>query len=381
MSPSNRKRIIFVVAEDWYFLSHRLPMARAAKAVGLEVLVATKGTGVERAIRDEGFRLVPIDIDRTGLNPIADLRIEGFLTALYRTETPAIVHHVAMKPVVYGTRAAKRAGVPATVNTLGGFGFLFVSDNPKARLLRPLVAMGLRKAFHAPGARLVLQNEEARDFAVDRGLARPETITLIRGSGVDVLRFRPTPEPDGPLACGFVARMLRSKGVEDVIAAARILKSEGRDIRFVMVGDADPANPDSLTDDRMRSWAEEGLIDWRGRLSDVAPIWAECHVALLPSRGEGLPKSLLEAMSCGRPAITSNHTGCAELVRDGLDGILIPDKNAEALAEAIRTLEEDPALRKSMGLSARSRIEKDFSDAVVGDRTKALYRACLEETA
>lgn len=379
MTKTGQQKIIFVVTEDWYFLSHRLPMARGAQSMGLDVIVATKATGQEKAIEAEGFLHVPLAIERAGLNPLSDWQLEKFLTDLYRRERPAIVHHVAMKPVIYGSRAARRAGIPGVVNALGGFGFLFVSNSLKARLLRPLVSAQLRQAFATPHSSLVLQNQSARDFAISKGLAEPDQITLIKGSGVDTDHFAPSAEPNGPVTCGFVARMLKSKGVEEIIGAAKILKAKGENIRFLMVGDADPSNPDSLSNDQMAAWQTEGLIDWRGRLADVAPIWAESHMALLPSWGEGLPKSLLEAASCGRPMITSNHTGCAELCRDGLDGLLIPDRDPQALADAIMALAKDPARRQQMGLSARQRIVDEFSNAVVSDQTKALYRALLED--
>ncbi|MCH8035744.1 MAG: glycosyltransferase family 4 protein [Proteobacteria bacterium] len=318
--------LLYLVTEDWYFWSHRLPIARAARAAGWEVLVATRVAEHGERIRREGFRLLPIGLRRRSLAPWREVAAIAELARLYRRERPDLVHHVAMKPVLYGSLAAALAGVPAVVNALAGMGYVFTSSGVKARLLRPLIRTAFRWLLDRPNSRLILQNPD--DIAamtgaamtgatVAKGTVTAERVALIRGSGVDIQIFRPREEPEGTPVAVMVSRMLWDKGVGELVEAARLLRRREVPLRVVLVGPPDPDNPASIPERQLRDWDASGDIAWWGERSDIAEIWAKGQIAVLPSHREGLPKSLLEAAACGRPMacrwkITWQRTGSTD---------------------------------------------------------------------
>lgn len=371
--------LLYLVSEDWYFWSHRLPIARAARDAGWRVVVATRVHEHGERIRREGFRLVPIRLHRSSLAPWQEFTAIAELIRLYRRERPDLVHHVALKPVIYGTLAARLSGVRATVNALGGMGFVFSSGSTRARMLRGVVKAVLRRSLNRSGSRLVLQNPD--DAAIlSKGVVSSERIVLIRGSGVDVKAFAPTPEPDGKPVAVMVSRMLWDKGVGDLVEAARLLKARACPLDIVLVGAPDPDNPGSIPEHRLRNWAAAGNVFWLGRRDDIARIWAESHIAVLPTfYGEGLPKSLLEAAACGRPMVASDVPGCREIVRHGVTGLLVTPRDPRALAGALQTLAEDPQTRRRMGGVARELVERELSEEIVVSKTMAVYRTLIPE--
>ena len=370
--------ILYLVTEDWYFWSHRLPIARAARDAGWEVLVATRvgnhGTPIER----EGFRLIPIKMRRRSLAPWREIATIAELIRIYRRERPDLVHQVAMKPVLYGSFAALVAGVPAVVNALAGMGYVFTSSAAKARLLRPLIKTGFRWLLDRANARLILQNPDDV-AAMSAGTVAAERISLIRGSGVDTKAFAPAPEPEGTPIAVMVSRMLWDKGVGELVEAARLLKERKILIDVVLVGPPDPENPASIPERQLRDWEASGDIVWWGERSDIAQIWAKSHIAVLPSHREGLPKSLLEAAACGRPMVATDVSGCREVVRPGETGLLVPPRDPKSLADALERLASDPELRRRMGAAARELVERELSQEAVVEQTMALYRELLPE--
>lgn len=377
VNEAPRRKILFLVTEDWYFLSHRLCLARACRERGWDVVVATRVTDGRAAIAAEGLRIAPITVDRSGRNPFRELSTLFRIAAIYRRERPDIVHHVAAKPVIYGSIAARFAGRPVVVNALAGMGYLFTSRNPSARLLRGPVRFLLRRCLRAGRSWLILQNRDDERSFVDAGLVAPERLALIRGSGVDPDRFRPAPEPEGGIVVALVARMLGDKGVREAVAAVRALKARGADVTLRLVGDPDPGNPTSIAPETLRRWHDEGVAEWLGHRTDIADIWAGAHIALLPSYREGLPKALIEAAACGRPMIATDVPGCREIVRPGETGLLVPARDADALARAIETLVAAPELRRRMGAVARTDVEQLYAEARIVDETLALYDRAL----
>lgn len=369
-----RPKLLYLVTEDWYFCSHRLPIARAARDAGFQVLVATRVDRHGDAIREEGFELLPLSLRRRELRPWRELGALTEIVRLYRRTRPDVVHHVAMKPVVYGSIAARLAGVPATVNALAGLGYVFTSPSARARMLRPPLTLALRVMLGGRGTKAIVQNpddaERLRAIGVDS-----ERIELIRGSGVDTTAFRPRPEPDGEIVATMVSRMLWDKGVGELVEAARILRAAGEGLRVQLVGPPDHENPASIPERTLRGWEREGLVRWLGQRDDIAALWGASHVAVLPSHREGLPKSLLEAAACGRPLVATDVPGCREIAVDGDTGLLVPARDAAALARALRTLAADPALRARMGRNARERVVARFSEQRVAEQTLALYRS------
>jgi glycosyltransferase involved in cell wall biosynthesis len=366
------RKILFLVSEDWYFLSHRLPMARAARDAGAEVVVATRVRGRGAEIEAEGFRLVPVELSRSGRNPLHDLATLVSLVRLYRRERPDIVHHVALKPALYGSIAAWLTGVPGMVNAFAGMGFVFISEGAFARTLRPLIGGLFRFLLNRPPSRVIVQNPDDRSlFELRIGVA-PERVRIIRGSGVDIDAFHPNDEPPGTPVAVCVARMLWDKGIGELVEAARILKARNVDIRIRLVGPGDD-NPAAIPKATLKEWSREGIVDVAGASRDIAGEYARAHIAVLPSYREGLPKSLLEAAAAGLPMVATDVPGCREVCRNGETGLLVPLRSVEPVADALQRLATDPALRATLGQAARRAAETEFAEGIVTAQTVALY--------
>jgi len=374
------------VTEDWYFCSHRLPVARAAREAGFEVVVATRVRAHGDQIREEGFALRSIAWRRRGDGPLGALRAIFAIARLYRRERPDIVHHVALKPVLFGGIArrlafAHSANAPALVDSVMGLGSSFSRATTAARLRRTPLGLALRLVAggRSPGW-IVVQNPEDRAALAGLGVDVGR-VALIRGSGVDIDRFVPLPEPDGDtVTVALVSRMLRDKGVLDAAAAVLRLRAQGLAIELLLAGPTDPDNANSLTPQMLRSLAAEPGIEWLGPVADVRAVWGRAAIAVLPSTyGEGVPKTLLEAAACGRPLVAADVPGCREVVRPGETGILVPPHDVDKLAEAIAALAGDPARRAALGRAGRELVECRFADAIVARETLALYRTALAE--
>lgn len=377
-------KLLFLVTEDWYFCSHRLPIARAARDAGFAVTVAARVTGHGEAIRAEGFDLVPLGMARRNSNPLRELASVLEIVRVYRRIRPDLVHHVAVKPALVGSLAARLAGVPRMVNAIAGLGYVFASDSIKARLLRPFIRLGFRLLLNGPHSRVIVQNPDDQRLLVAGRLVAPERLTLIKGSGVALDHFHPTPEPEvtpaTPAVAALVSRMIWDKGIGVLVEAAHILKSRGVALRIVLAGQPDPENPASIPEAQLRAWHADGIVEWVGFCDHVAGLWARSHIAVLPSwYGEGVPKSLLEAAACGRALVTVDGPGLREVVRHGETGLLVPPRDAVALADALQWLAEDAALRHRLGRAARDLAERDFGEAAVIKQTLALYRTLMKD--
>jgi glycosyltransferase involved in cell wall biosynthesis len=366
-------KLLFIVTEDWYFVSHRLPLAVAAQAAGFDVAVATRAGQQADAIRNAGIRLIPFALSRRGGNPLAEVVA---LWRLYRRERPDLVHHVALKPVMFGTLAAWLARVPAQVNAVAGLGWLFTTSSGMVRLVRPMLRWILAHLLNQPHSLTIAQNPEDQALLERSGV--PATrLRLIRGAGVDIQVFYPVIPPAEPVCIVLVSRMLWDKGVGEFVEAARRLTEAGVNARFVLVGVPDPANPASVPESSLRGWHGQHGVEWWGRREDMPAVLQAAHIACLPSYREGLPKSLLEAAACGLPIVTTDAPGCREVVRDGVNGFLVPVRDAAALTAALRKLIDDAELRCRMGEQSRLRAETEFGLETVIAQTLAVYReAC-----
>jgi glycosyltransferase involved in cell wall biosynthesis len=378
--PRPRKaKILFLVTEDWYFCSHRLPIARAARDAGMEVAVATNVTDHGAAIRKEGFRLIPLAFRRGSLNPLNEARCLIALFRLYRQERPDLVHHVAIKPVLYGSFVAWLLRVPAVVNALAGLGFIFTSPRRKARALRPFASFALRFLLNRVPGRVILQNPDDQRTLKRVAHLKDGRSLVIAGSGVDMDHFQALSEPSGtPVTVAIVSRMLIDKGILDLIEAARCLRRQGVTLRILLFGLPDPENPSSISQTQLEAWTAEGIAEWRGFERDVRRVWQEADFAILPScGGEGLPKSLLEAAACARAIVTTDVPGCRSVVQPEKTGLLVPPGNAQALAAAMARLAGDADLRASMGKQGRLFVAEFFSERVIVKQTMTLYRDLL----
>ncbi|MCX7098534.1 MAG: glycosyltransferase family 4 protein [Methylococcales bacterium] len=375
---NNPPKLLYFVTEDWYFCSHRLALAVAAQQAGFEVLVVTRVNRHGDLIRSHGLKLIPIELSRRSRNPFKELAVIWQLLAIYRKHKPDIVHHVALKPVLYGSLAARLAGVPAVVNALAGLGFLFVSKRLLARVLRPLVETAFRLLLNRSRSQVIFQNPDDQGLLVGRKLLAPERATLIRGSGVDTHVFTPMPETAGIPLVILASRLLWDKGVAEFVAAAQQVNALGVIARFALVGVGDPENPASIPDAQLEQWHELGIIEWWGRRDDMPQVLAQAHIVCLPtSYGEGVPKVLIEAAACGRPIVATDVPGCREIVRHEENGLLVPAKDVDALALAIRRLIADKVLRQTMGARGRELVEAEFSIERVIGQTLQLYQELL----
>jgi glycosyltransferase involved in cell wall biosynthesis len=370
------QKILYVVSEDWYFISHRLPMARAAREAGFEVHVATRVSQHGEAIKAEGFVLHPIPFDRGTLSPFAASRTISVLRGLHREIAPALCHHVALQACVLGSIAAIGRPV-AVVNALTGFGYTFIAKNSKGRLLRFLTGNALRILLDRKNSIALVQNPDDRETLLHIGIPAPH-IALIPGSGVDTARLRPLPEPSGAIAIGYAGRLLAGKGLHALVAAHKILRQRGRSSQLLIAGTPDPLNPESIAEDTLAQWRREPGLITLGHVQDISSLWARAHIAVLPSRREGLPKSLLEAAACGRPMVATDVPGCREIVISGQTGLLVPVDNSERLADALETLVTSPELRVRYGTAARNRAIESFAAEAIGRQIVSLYEQLLK---
>jgi glycosyltransferase involved in cell wall biosynthesis len=369
-------RLLYVVTEDWAFLSHRLPMARAARDAGFEVHVATRVKDGAAAIAAEQFILHPIAFARGSLSPLAALATILALRRIHRAVAPDITHHVALQASVLGMIAT--LGRPAAcVNAFIGLGYSFTSTTAKARAVRRLIGAVLRPLVDRDGSIALVQNRDDLSALMSLGIPKGR-IALIQGSGVDIKRLTPLPEPCGPPTFGFVGRLLDDKGVHTLIAAHRLLRARGSDARLLIAGTPDPANPASVTQEEATSWNNEPGIIWLGHVDDIAGFWARAHIAVLPSRREGLPLSLMEAAACERAMVATDVPGCREIVVAEQTGLLVPVDDAPALAEAMNRLAGAPELRARFATAARKLVVERFAADIIGRQIVQLYRRLLD---
>lgn len=373
-------RLVFYVTEDWYFCSHRLPIAKAAQNAGMEVVVATRVAQHGYKIEQEGFRLIPLTMRRSSNNPFRELLAVFEILQIYRRERPDIVHNVALKPVIYGSLAARIAGVPVIINALAGLGYVFSSDRCKAKLLKPWIRAAFRLLINHGQCKIIVQNPDDQQLLTASGLISSERTVLIRGSGVDISRYQPCREPSdkGPVVVTLVARMLLDKGVVEFVEACRLLKQNSVLFRAILVGAPDPENPASIPDSQLLAWQAEGIVEWWGQQDNIPAVWSQTHVAVLPTTyGEGVPKSLLEAAACARPIIATDVPGCREIVQNGRNGVLVHVGDTVALADAIGRLVADQNLRRRMGANGRKKVVREFAESVVIQKTLDLYDSML----
>jgi glycosyltransferase involved in cell wall biosynthesis len=377
MSHSLPPRLAYLVTEDWYFISHRLPMARAAHQAGFEVHVLTRVDRHGQAITAEGFHLHPVRWRRGSLDPRHLLRTIRDIRRLYRELAPDIAHHVAIVPTVVGSVSA--LGLPVVcLNAITGLGTIFTGDGMKLRSTRTVLAPALRWLLTRRRSAVLVQNVDDAKVIEQFGIGRAR-LTLIPGSGVDVDAFKPMAEPAGQITIAFVGRLLECKGVCTLVAAHAVLQRRGRRIRLLIAGLPDPGNPRSIPPDEIAAWQQMPDLIHLGFVEDIGGLWAEAHIAVLPSLREGMPLSLLEAAACGRPLIATDVPGCRAVARDGVNALLVPPNDPEKLADAIEKLADDPALRARFGAAGRALVAQEFSGARIGRDIVALYRRLLEQ--
>jgi glycosyltransferase involved in cell wall biosynthesis len=335
--------------------------------------VITRCRDSAREFEKYGLLTENIEFSRRGSNPITELTTIFKLRSTLKRIKPDIVHNIALKPVVLGSLAAQFAGIRNIVNAPVGMGYVFTSQESKARVLRPIVKVLIRYVLGNKNRRVIIENHDDFENLVLGGFARRDLIALIKGAGVDVQKFSQRPEPNEPVKVIMVSRLLRDKGVYEFIGAAKIVRSKNSSVQFLLVGDIDDGNPTSMNSEAIADLANSIDVTWLGARTDIAELLAESHIACLPSYREGLPKSLIEAASVGRPIVTTDTPGCREVVTHMVNGLLVQPRDAQALALAIEKLVEDPNLRKLMGEENRRKAETEYANEIIINQTHRVY--------
>lgn len=368
-----RGKLLFVLNDTGFFLSHRLNIARAAQKAGWDVLIATPNSSENSQLHDEGFTHVPIPLSRRGNNPIAELRTIIFLYFLFQKIRPQLIHAVTIKPVLYCGLISPFTQVGALVLAISGLGHVFISKGIIAGLRLKVVRLIYRFAFRHPRLKVIFQNNDdmkTLDYAL-----KDEQSVLIPGSGVDPAEFNPTPICDEIPKIVLASRMLWTKGVGEFVEAARLLRKKSVQSRFILIGDPDPGNPKSISEKQLLRWVDSGDIEWWGRRDDIADIFYSAYAVCLPSYREGLPKVLIEAAAAGKAIITNDVPGCRDIVQNGDNGLLVAPNDSAKLAEAIEKLLDDPELCEKMGRRGREIFMERFTMEQVVNAHLSVYNS------
>lgn len=370
----NRK-ILFFVTEDWYFFSHRLHIAKALKEDGFEVILLTRVNQHREIIENHGIRVISIDIKRESRNLFQEIKTIFKVAGVYKKEKPHLVHHVAAKPILYGSVAARVVNIPLYVNAFAGLGFVFLQKNKFISILiKSAFILAYRFVFHSRAAFAIFQNPEDKHLFEKLKIVKKNRSTLIRGAGVNISRYRFSKEPEGRVTILLGSRMLWDKGIGELIQAVKILHEKKINFHVLLAGIPDPANPNSVHTKTLQKWHNQGIVEWMGYQNDMSHLLSRVHIATLPSYREGVPKFLIEAAACGRPIVTTDVPGCREIVHHNKNGLLVPPKNYNALADSLLKLINDSALRKKMGSCGRAMVIKSFSEKIVAEKTMAFYK-------
>lgn len=375
-----RPRLLFVVNSDWFFVSHRLRLAEAARGAGFDVEVAAPESDASSTIRGRGFEFHPIHVDRGGTNPARDLRTFVELSRLYRRIRPDLIHHVTLKPIVYGGLAARLLRIPA-LNSVAGLGHAFQKDaGLRMKLVRRLMGVQLELALDHGLAWAMFQNASDRDHCRSEYSTDPSRDFLVPGSGVDLSHFVPTPIPSAPVTVLLPARLLWAKGVGDFVEAADLVRRQRPEWRFVVAGRLDPENPGSISRTVLKDWIDGEKIEWLGAIDqrEMPDVYRRASVVVLPSfYGEGLPLALAEAQASGRAVITTDSPGCRDAIANHETGWLVPPRNPAALAAQILEAVSDRSELERRSRAARALAESRFDERAIFRQIVQAYRRVL----
>jgi glycosyltransferase involved in cell wall biosynthesis len=377
----NAKILLFANTE-WYLYNFRLPLVRALRAAGADIVLVSPDGPYGAMLRAEGFRWIPLPMTRRSLNPFREALLLVRLATLYRRERPVIAHHFTIKCVVYGSLVARLTGVQRRVNAVAGMGYVYMSKDLLARVLRLPLLQLMRLALGGNKARLIVQNSDDYSTFASGRMVGDSNIRLIRGSGVNTGRFSPRPTARSaaqPVRILFASRVLWDKGVKEFVEAAGILKARGIAARFLLAGEPDPGNPATVPPEVIDQWKSSGLVEVLGHVEKMELLLNDVDVAVLPSYREGAPRSLIEAAACGLPIVTTDVPGCREVVEHGITGLLVPCRDSEQLANAIQQLVESPEARREMGAAGRRKVLEEYDERIVLEKTMAVYRELVED--
>lgn len=370
-------KVLLVSRCSWTLFNFRQGLIKALIEHGHHVTGGgAGGDDYETRIKQLGIPFRNLPVDKRGINPLADIYLLLILYRWYRAERPDLVHHFTVKPVIYGSIAARLAGVPRIVNTITGLGYVYTQRKGLLRwVVDRLYSLSLRFS-----QQVFFQNEDDRMLFVERGLISYEKTALVPGSGVNTHHFFPAEYVDstkGSVKVLMVSRLLRDKGIGEFIEAARMVRGRLPHTHFLLLGDIDQRNPSSVSEQEVRGWEREGIVEWLGSTYDIRPYLAEADIVVLPSYREGTPRALLEAAAMEKPVVATDVVGCREVVDNGVTGLLVPPRDAVSLASAIVQLAHTPSLRRAMGAAGREKILRQFDERIVIEKTLRAYSGAI----
>lgn len=372
------KRILFVITEDWYFMSHRLFLAKYAISQGYEVSLLTKISIHKEEIESYGIHLFDWPISRRSANIFTELKSLLTLLKVIQKFKPNIIHSVALKPILYGGICAKICKIPVRVFAFAGLGYVFSSSQFLAKTFQPIIILVMRFLLKNKFSTLIMQNKDDQSIFLQKNIVLKSQICIIRGAGVDLKLFSVSKNLTQPPIVLLPARLLRDKGIEDFVRAATILKKDRFNARFVIAGREDPSNPEAIDKATLKKWKNSNIIELWGHIDDMAGALKKSSIVCLPSFREGLPKALLESASCGKPIVTYDVPGCRDVVTDKLNGFLVEFRNIVDLSNAIKKLLLNQSLRESMGNAGRELVKKYFSQEEIAKQTELLWKSKLK---
>lgn len=371
----DRLKAILFANTDWYLYNFRMAYAEFLQQQGWEVVFISPNGEHAQKLQAAGFRHIPFEFSRKGINPIQEKETISGIRALYEAEKPDLVHHFTIKCVIYGSLAAKETGITSIVNSITGLGYMFLSNKPHVKVIREVVKHLYKKALD--DTQVIFENPDDRKLFLEMGLLNEENSNVVLGTGIDTERFVPEPPTNSIPLTILPARMIWDKGIKEFVEAAQMIHEEGVNARFALIGSNDTGNPTCIPFDQLTQWQKEGNVEWWGWQDDVPTVISMSHIVCLPSYREGLPKILIEAASCGRPIVTTDVPGCREVVKDDYNGYLVPEKNAKALKDALLKLINDPEKRLEMGKASRKLAIEKFSNEIVNNGIYTVYQKAL----
>jgi glycosyltransferase involved in cell wall biosynthesis len=371
-----RRRLLILISNGHFFLSHRLPIAQAAQEAGFDVTIACPDDQSATAILTHGFKHLHFSMRRRGVTLSSEIATLAGMAWAIRCARPDVIHFVTSKPIIYGGFIARLMGIPS-VSSISGLGHVFIGKGMKLAGMRAIAIFGYRFSLSRCNSIAIFQNVSDLALFQRLGILKHGEYRLIPGSGIDLKSILPRPLPVGPTVLALPARLLKDKGVIEFVEAARILRQEGNTCVFRLIGDPDPGNPTSITLEELQALQAEGVVDYRPHTKDIGRELARCHIVVLPSYREGFPKTLIDAAAAGRACATSDVPGCRDAIVPGKTGILFPARDGKAMAEALRPLIADRQQQARMGAAARIHAEAHFAIDDVVQQNLAIYNELL----
>lgn len=369
-------KLLFFVTEDWYLTMHFLHIAKAASQNGWQVTLicntGQKGTHALDLILDSGLNFIPVKLSRSTISPLNDLKTYKKILSFVKSWKPDLIFAVAIKPILISGLISRKFSIPV-LSMMTGLGYVFSSDTVKAALVKPFIQQLLSYTFANPLNKLLVLNNEDALWAEKNLKVTSKKVSTLPGIGVDISRFKASPKPEGKFTLAYVGRMLKDKGLYELINAIKILQQKGTALELVLAGAPDPSNPASISEKIILEWQNQGLCKYLGHINDIPGFLNKANALVLPSYREGMPTCIIEASASGLPCIATNVAGCRDAVIDDKTGILVKPRDIQSLAEAIQKLANNPQLCEKMGKNARKMAIELYSQHIVQQQMLDLF--------